>query len=53
MMLGGGPLGDAVEDAPFEGSRLLDFDYLEKFMVDCFVASGTPEKDRDLADSSP
>ncbi|CAE7567204.1 mdh [Symbiodinium natans] len=34
-----------VEDAPFEGSRLLDFDYLEKFMVDCFVASGTPEKE--------
>ena len=30
-----------------EGSRRLDFDYLEKFMAECFMASGTPEKDRD------
>ena len=35
------------EDSPVEGSRVLDFDYLEKFMAECFMASGTPEKDRD------
>lgn len=25
-----------------EGAKRLDFDYLEKFMVDCFLAAGDP-----------
>ena len=38
----GCPLGKSrgpVGDSPLPGSKLLDFDYLEKFMVDCFMAS--------------
>ncbi|CAM9105604.1 unnamed protein product, partial [Ectocarpus fasciculatus] len=30
------------EDAPIEGSVRLPFDYLEEFMLDCFLAIGVP-----------
>jgi hypothetical protein len=33
------------EDEPIEGSIRLDFDYLEKFMVDAFEAVGVPPKE--------
>jgi len=33
------------EDEPIEGSIRLDFDYLETFMVECFLAVGVPEKE--------
>lgn len=32
------------DDDPLQGSRRLDFDYLEQFMIDCFLAVGVPEK---------
>lgn len=35
------PLEDDVEANP-PGSTRLDFDYLEQFMVDCFLAEGVP-----------
>ena len=31
------------EDDPLPGSYTLDFDYLEGFMVDCFLAVGVPD----------
>jgi hypothetical protein len=43
-----GPLEDEVEANP-AGSKRLDFDYLEKFMVDCFLAAGVPEKEAAVA----
>lgn len=33
------------EDEPIEGSTRLDFDYLEKFMIDAFEAVGVPPKE--------
>ncbi len=36
--------GPAPDD-PLPGSITLDFDYLEKFMYDCFKAVGVPEKE--------
>ncbi|CAJ1438836.1 unnamed protein product [Effrenium voratum] len=48
----GCPLGKSrgpVGDSPLPGSKLLDFDYLEKFMVDCFMASGCPEKESKIS----
>jgi L-2-hydroxycarboxylate dehydrogenase (NAD+) len=33
------------EDTPLPGSQRLDFDYLEKFMLDSFLAIGVPEKE--------
>jgi len=33
------------EDTPLPGSQRLDFDYLEKFMLDSFIAIGVPEKE--------
>ncbi|CAE7621623.1 comC, partial [Symbiodinium sp. KB8] len=40
-----GSCSTLAKDSPVEGSRRLDFDYLEKFMAECFMASGTPEKE--------
>lgn len=31
------------EDDPIDGSMRLPFDYLEQFMLDCFLAAGVPE----------
>lgn len=33
------------DDEPVPGSARLDFDYLENFMVECFLAIGVPEKE--------
>jgi hypothetical protein len=37
------------EDDPIPGSRRLDFDYLEQFMIDSFLAIGVPEKEARIA----
>jgi len=46
----GCPVGSKASQGPIsechvEGAKLLDFDYLEKFMIECFLASGCPEKE--------
>lgn len=33
------------EDEPLEGSYRIDFDYLENFMIDCFLAIGVPDRE--------
>ncbi|KAJ1424694.1 Malate/L-lactate dehydrogenase [Ochromonadaceae sp. CCMP2298] len=33
------------EDEPIEGSKRIPFEYLETFMVDCFLAVGVPDKE--------
>ncbi|CAL1153764.1 unnamed protein product [Cladocopium goreaui] len=34
-----------LQEVHVEGAKVLDFDYLEEFMVQCFLASGCPEKE--------
>jgi hypothetical protein len=43
-----GPIEDDIEANP-EGSRRLEFDYLETFMIDCFKAVGVPDKEAAVA----
>ena len=34
-----------LQEVHVEGAKVLDFDYLEEFMAQCFLASGCPEKE--------
>jgi hypothetical protein len=37
------------ETAPLEGSIRLEFDYLETFMKECFLAAGVPDKEAGIS----
>lgn len=39
------PATGPCEDTPVPGSTRIDFDYLEQFMLDSFLAIGVPEKE--------
>lgn len=37
------------EDSPIDGSVRIDFDYLENFMIDTFIAVGVPEREAKIS----